>query len=122
MLDINKAVNEINAQSNDPEGNLDGLPVWSREIAKQQALSEGLGDLSDTQWRIITTLRGMYRNHGPAANARQIIKRLETEFAGEGGRKFLYQTFPKGPVSQGSRLAGVPAPPYSSDKSFGSIA
>lgn len=122
MLDINKALNGINAQSNDPEGNLDGLPAWSRAIAKQQAQSEGLGELSDTQWRIIYTLRGMYRKHGPATNARQIIKRLETEFSGEGGRKFLYQIFPRGPVSQGSRLAGVPSPSYANDKSFGSVA
>ncbi len=122
MLDINKAVTALESQSNDPEGNLYGLPTWSREIAKQLATEEGLDDLSETQWRVIYSLRGIYRKHGRAENARQIIKQLENDFAEEGGRKFLYQAFPMGPVSQGSRLAGVPAPPYASDKSFGSVA
>lgn len=121
MLDINKAIDKINVQSNDPEGNLYGLAPWSREFAKQQASDEGLGDLSDTQWRVVYTLRGLYRKHGRATNARQIIKSLEKDFAEEGGRKFLYQTFPGGPVSQGSRLAGVPAPTDASDRSFGSV-
>lgn len=122
MLDINKAINEIESQSHDPEGNLFGLPAWSREIAKQQATAEGLGELSDIQWRVIYSLRGMYRKNGRAENARQIIKQLESDFADEGGRKLLYLAFPKGPVSQGSRLAGVPTPPYASDNSFGSVA
>ncbi|MBV2234206.1 MAG: TusE/DsrC/DsvC family sulfur relay protein [Sterolibacterium sp.] len=122
MLDINKAVNQLESQSHDLEGNLEGLPAWSRAIAKQHALSEGLGELSDTQWRVIYSLRGMYRKQGRAENARQVIKQLESDFTEEGGRKFLYQAFPQGPVSQGSRLAGIPAPPYATDKSFGSVA
>ncbi len=82
----------------------------------------GLGDLSDMQWRVIYLLRGIYRKHGRAENARQIIKQLESDFAEEGGRKFLYQVFPNVPVSQGSRRAGIPAPPYVADASFGSVA
>jgi tRNA 2-thiouridine synthesizing protein E len=102
MLDINKAVDQLESQSHDPEGNLYGLAPWSRGFAKQQACNEGLGDLSDMQWRVIYSLRGIYRKHGRAENARQIIKQLESDFAEEGGRKFLYHVFPKGPVSQGS--------------------
>jgi tRNA 2-thiouridine synthesizing protein E len=122
MLDINKAVDGRVFESADPDGNLYGLSAWSRELAKQHAIDEGLGDLSDTQWRVIYTLRGFYRKHGRAENARQLIKHLEKDFVEEGGRRFLYQAFPKGPVSQGSRLAGVPVPPYASDPSFGSVA
>lgn len=36
MLDINKAVDQLESQSHDPEGNLYGLVPWSREFAKQQ--------------------------------------------------------------------------------------
>ena len=70
-------------------------------------------------WRVIYTLRGLYRISGRAESARQIIRVLEKDFLEEGGRRYLYLLFPKGPISQGSRLAGVPAPPYSSDPSFG---
>lgn len=121
MLDINKAVGALESHSSDPEGNLYGHD-WSREFAKQQASNEGLGELSDVQWRVIYTLRGMYRKNGRAANARLLIGRLERDFAEEGGRKFLYLAFPQGPVSQGCRLAGVPAPPGANDVSFGSVA
>lgn len=119
MQDINKTLANQASQGRDPDGNLYGLP-WSRAFAKQQALAEGLGELSETQWRVIHSLRGMYRKNGRAASARELIRQLEQDFADEGGRRELYLAFPKGPVSQGSRLAGVPAPPYASDPSFGS--
>ena len=46
---------------------------------------------------------------------------LEEEFAEQGGRKYLYRLFPGGPVSQGSRIARLPLPAYSSDRSCGSV-
>jgi tRNA 2-thiouridine synthesizing protein E len=119
MLDINKTLNDPASAQHDPDGNLYELNHWSRRFAKQQARDEGLGELSEGQWRIIYTLRGLYRRQGNASSARQIIHRLETDFAEEGGRRYLYEAFPKGPVSQGSRLAGVPVPPHASDPSFG---
>lgn len=122
MIDINKAVARHADTSHDPDGNLDGLDAWSRAYAKQHAADEGLGDLSELQWRVIYHLRGLYRAHGAAANAREISRDLEREFAEQGGRRSLYLAFPGGPVSQGSRLAGVPPPPGASDRSFGSIA
>lgn len=121
MLDINKATDNIETQSCDPDGNMYDLAAWSRESAKRLARDEGLGELSDAQWRVIHTLRGLYRKNGRAANARQLLHSLERDFADEGGRRALYQAFPQGPVTQGSRLAGVPAPPYASDPSFGSV-
>lgn len=120
MLDINKAIGDREAFARDPDGNMYDLEAWSYELAQKQARSEGLGDLSDMQWRVIHTLRHLYRKNGRAENPRQIIRELEKEFASEGGQQELYRLFPDGPVTQGSRLAGVPAPPYSSDPSFGS--
>lgn len=119
MLDINKATDDSEFCRHDPAGHMYGLPRWSRAIAKRQACDEGMDELSEMQWRVIYTLRGMYRKNGRAASARQITRTLENDFRDEGGRRYLYQLFPQGPVSQGSRLAGVPAPPYSSDPSFG---
>lgn len=119
MLDINKAIDDRDVLRHDPEGHMYGLERWSREIAQCQARKEGLGELSEMHWRVIHTLRGQYREHGRAESARQIVRTLEKDFATEGGRPCLYQLFPQGPISQGSRLAGVPAPPYSADPSFG---
>lgn len=121
MLDITKTVAGADTSTRDPDGNLYGLDAWSRTLAKQRAADEGLGELSELQWRVIYRLRGLYREHGQAANAREIVRNLDSEFAEMGGRRALYLAFPGGPVSQGSRLAGLPAPPYTSDRSFGSV-
>ena len=97
------------------------LPHWSREISRDLALKEGLGKLSDMQWRVIHTLRAMYRKEGGAEDAHQILRSLVKAFSTEGGSRYLYQLFPLGPVSQGSRVAGLPRPRYSVDPSFGSF-
>jgi len=110
MLDINKAINDPNSQ-HDPEGHMYGLATWSYETAQTQARKEGLGDLTDLQWRVIHTLRGLHRKNGRAESAGKIMPVLERKFVSEGGSQQLYQLFPLGPVSQGSRLAGVPVPP-----------
>ena len=122
MLDINKAIDDRDFQRHDPEGHLYELQGWSREIAKRLARDDGLDELSEMQWRVIYTLRGLYRKNGRAENARQVTRILEKDFREEGGRRYLYTLFPKGPVSKGSRLAGIPAPPYASDSSFGCTA
>lgn len=119
MLDINKTISDPDLLLHDPEGHMYDLAPWSRNIAQRQARKEGLGDLSAMQWCVIHSLRGLYRKHGRALSARQLIQTIEQDFTAEGGRRYLYRLFPQGPISQGSRLAGVPEPPYAGDPSFG---
>jgi TusE/DsrC/DsvC family sulfur relay protein len=117
MLDINKALLEAN---HDPEGNMFELAPWSPMVAQRQATAEGIF-LTDEHWEIIIYLRERYRTRGDARSAREVLKELEEKFGENGGKRSLYELFPGGPVSQGSRLAGVPLPPYSGDPSFGSV-
>lgn len=119
MPHMNMAIVDRAPGSNDPNGYMYDLQRWSRTTAQLQARKEGLGELSQAQWQVILCLRSMYRKNGRAASARHLIRQLEKDFAREGGRRYLYELFPQGPVSQGSRLAGVPTPPFSSDPSFG---
>jgi tRNA 2-thiouridine synthesizing protein E len=77
--------------------------------------------LTDEHWAIINFLRERYRGHGDAKNARELLGELEENFTDGQGRRGLYELFPGGPVSQASRIAGLPLPPYSSDPSFGSV-
>lgn len=116
MLDINKAV----TTQYDPEGNMYGLEPWSPLLAQRLAEEAGLF-LTDEHWEIIIYLRERYREHGGASSAREILRELEEKFTGGRGRYSLYELFPGGPVSQASRLGGLPLPPYSSDPSFGSV-
>jgi tRNA 2-thiouridine synthesizing protein E len=120
MLDINKLTLGDNLSQFDPEGNLFDLKHWSPLVAQRQATAEGL-HLDDEHWEVIYYLRERYRLSGGARSARKILKELEEKFGEGHGRRHLYELFPRGPVSQASRLAGLPLPPYSSDPSFGSV-
>ncbi len=117
MLDITKALSNL---QHDPQGNMFGLEPWSPLVAQRLAKAEGLF-LSDEHWEVIIYLRERYRKKGEARSAREVLKELEQKFGDGHGRRNLYELFPGGPVSQGSRLAGLPLPPYSSDPSFGSV-
>ena len=119
MLDINHIINEPRHDEIDPEGHMYDLEHWSPLTARQYAQEEGIGELTEDHWHVIYALRNLYREYGASANARKVTHTLEQDFINEGGRRYLYELFPKGPVSQGSRLAGVPVPPYASDPSFG---
>jgi tRNA 2-thiouridine synthesizing protein E len=119
MLDINHTMNEQALNHMDPEGHMYDLEHWSPIIATKLAHDEGIDELTDAHWHVIYALRNLYREKGRAANVREVMHLLEKDFAEENGRSYLYELFPKGPVSQGSRLAGVPVPPNASDPSFG---
>jgi TusE/DsrC/DsvC family sulfur relay protein len=119
MLDINNFINNEAHGQTDPEGNMYDLGHWSPLTVRQLAREEGIDELSEDHWHVIYVLRNLYRKNGRSHNAREVIHFLEQDFVAEGGSRYLYELFPKGPVSQGSRLAGIPAPPYSSDPSFG---
>jgi len=119
MLDINHIIDDEAHGHFDPEGYMYGLERWSPVIAAKLAREEGIRELTEAHWHVIYALRNLYRESGRSANARKVMHMLEQDFTDEGGRRYLYELFPKGPVSQGSRLAGVPVPPYASDASFG---
>jgi tRNA 2-thiouridine synthesizing protein E len=116
MLDINKAAISVH----DPEGNMFDLASWSPLFAHRQAQAEGLS-LTDEHMEIIVYLRERYRKMGPARSAREVLQELQKIFSDDRGRRHLYELFPGGPVTQASRLAGLPRPPYSIDPSFGSV-
>jgi tRNA 2-thiouridine synthesizing protein E len=119
MYDTDTVVDDELRQRLDPGGHMAGLEHWSPLTARQLARQEGIEELSEAHWHVIYALRNLYRENGPSGSAREVVHILEQDFLAEGGRRYLYELFPKGPVSQGSRLAGVPAPPFSSDPSFG---
>lgn len=119
MLDINQTLSNIHHADSDPEGNMFDLEHWSPQIANRLALKEDL-ELDDEHWEVIFYLRERYRKRGNQDSARVVLHDLEEHFDPGMGRTHLYELFPGGPVTQGSRLAGLPLPPHSLDRSFGS--
>jgi tRNA 2-thiouridine synthesizing protein E len=95
---------------------------WTPELARGLAAQEGLKLLED-HWEVVRSLQEFYARHGETAiNLREIKDALEEKFHFKGGMKYLYALFPRGPVAQGCRLAGLKAPAGATDLGFGSVA
>lgn len=87
---------------------------------RDMASKEGI-ELTDEHLGVIECLRDYYLELGEAENGRDLEEMLDEIFDGHGGRKYLWTLFPGGPVSQGMRIAGLPVPPHSGDKGFGTV-
>ena len=120
MSDILKHILHPATQKNDPEGNLLDIGPWSAESAEQRADALGIA-MTDDHWDVVLFLRDYYRGRGTEADAREIMEALETEFADDGGRKWLYRLFPGGPIMQSAQIAGIPLPAHTADPAFGNI-
>lgn len=120
MPDIEKVFENISGGSYDRPHNLEALDPWSEKIALKLAKEEGI-PLTPAHWEVLEALRNRYQEFGLEDNARSLLKRMEVEFAELGGKKYLYDLFPRGPVNQACHIAGLPLPPHSSDPSFGSV-
>jgi TusE/DsrC/DsvC family sulfur relay protein len=120
MLDINKLVMAENLAPCDADAYLSDLDNWSEDLARDQARREGI-ELTDSHMDVICFLRDHFAECGPESNARSLLKAMEEAYIDQGGRKFLYKLFPRGPVTQGCRMAGIPTPSGNADPSFGSV-
>lgn len=92
---------------------------WDRDRALEIAHGMGL-KMTQAHWQVVEFLRQRYLEQGDPESAREVARDLNREFAEQGGGDWLRELFPDGPVNQGSRIAGLPAPPYVTDPSFGS--
>ena len=96
------------------------LEHWDISVVKKLAASENI-ELTDEHLEVLGYLRRTYKKHGQIRKAHSLTQALATQFASKGGTKYLYMLFPEGPVSQGCKLAGIPAPSDSRDNSFGTM-
>ena len=94
---------------------------WSRDAAMQTATREGLKTSTD-HWEAVRALQDYFARHADAGiNARELHDALDEKFHSKGGIKYLYTLFPRGPVAQGCRIAGLEPPTGSENASFGSV-
>lgn len=95
---------------------------WTREGALKAARVEGL-DLNEDHWEAVRALQEYFARHQDGTlNLRELHDALGERFHAKGGRKYLYELLPGGPVAQGCRIAGLKAPAGATDKGFGSVA
>lgn len=120
MYDINKAIANARLDQQDPYGNMLNLDHWSPLTAQKVAATENLV-LGEEHWTVIYCLRERYRTSGAHWTARKLTRALDEDFAEAGGRRYLYQLFPRGPIAQACRIAGLPLPEGTLNPSFGSV-
>ncbi len=93
---------------------------WSKAQARALAAEEDI-ELTDAHREVIHFLRGHYEQNGTSCSARPLIKALSGAFKKQGGKRYLYTLFPRGPVVQACKISGIPLPAYALDLSFGSV-
>ncbi len=94
---------------------------WMPDEAHTLAQQEGL-DLTEQHWQVVRALQDYFARHDEAGvNRIALHDALDEKFHHQGGIKFLYLLFPKGPVAQGCRIAGLTPPSGASVPGFGSV-
>lgn len=85
---------------------------------EKQAIQRGL-QLSDAHREVIEFVLDFYEHCDDCQNARALANFMQEEFKEQGGRKYLYQLFPDGPLSTIHDLADLPSLGNERDQSFG---
>jgi tRNA 2-thiouridine synthesizing protein E len=91
-------------------GYLVNLEDWSEDVAKVIAEAEGI-ELTERSWDIINYLRDEYfNNNGNQPNERNMVKHFKSVWTDlkKVDTKVLYESFPRGPSKQASKVAGLP--------------
>jgi tRNA 2-thiouridine synthesizing protein E len=87
------------------EGFMTNPAEWTREIAVELAVEEGVGELTPAHWKVIDYARDTATKNGGASPTLRNI----TTNAGV-NTKELFALFPKGPAKKVARIAGLGKP------------
>ena len=120
MSDIMTYIMNDGVFEDDPKGALHDQGEWSPEIAEALAAEQGIS-LSPEHWEVLHFLRSFVRINGEIPSAHILVKSLDGQFASAGGRRYLYQLFPGGPMLQGCLIAGLDIPAHARNPSFGTM-
>ena len=91
---------------------------WDEEVAAAIANADDLV-LDTGHWEVIQFLQEYCgTREADEKDLRHMSKALEGRFENQGGRKYLYALFPKGPINQGCLISGLEPPNGSVDTSL----
>jgi tRNA 2-thiouridine synthesizing protein E len=92
-----------NVQVNE-EGYLTNPTEWTKDLAIEMAMEEGLVELSPAHWKVIEYARQSAAQSGAAPTLRTITSNAGVT------TKELFTLFPKGPAKKVARIAGLGKP------------
>ncbi len=85
------------------EGYLENFSQWTKEIAQEIAVEEGIGQLTARHWAVINYLQDCFKKEDPLT-IRKVGKSGVTDIAE------LYALFPGGPLKKSTKIAGIKKP------------
>ena len=88
----------------DEDGHLLNPGDWNEEIAREIALREGIGELTEEHWLAIRYLREVHEQEGAPPSLRRLTRESGID------TQALYRLFPGGPAKKAAKIAGVPKP------------
>jgi tRNA 2-thiouridine synthesizing protein E len=95
-----------------PEGYLLDPLKWNEALAEELAQLESLS-LSEQHWQILRALRQFYQQYATLPTLRAFLNYLHRELnLNDIDSAQLYALFPKGPILQGAKIAGLPKPKH----------
>ena len=75
---------------------------WSRQIAERVARDNGVNELTDRHWQVISSMRRAFVDRGSTPSLRMLSR-----VSGVPIRE-LYRLFPAGPSRLVAKIAGIP--------------
>ena len=88
----------------DAEGFMTDPDQWNEPIAEAIARQNGIPELTDRHWLVVTFMRERYLTTGAAPSIRALGKESGVPI------KELYALFPKGPAKLAAKIGGIPKP------------
>ncbi len=88
----------------DSDGHLASAADWNETVARELAMEEGIGQLTERHWKVIYFMRKEFETKGDAPSIRRLTKESGVD------TKELYALFPKGPAKKAAKIGGLPKP------------
>jgi tRNA 2-thiouridine synthesizing protein E len=87
------------------------LDEWSEDLAKQIAINENIGELSEEHWNIIKLAREYFTENGTVCEPRKFSKLMKDLYGKDkSDQKYIYSLFPTGLIKCANKVAGLPRP------------
>ncbi|MBT8118233.1 MAG: TusE/DsrC/DsvC family sulfur relay protein [Gammaproteobacteria bacterium] len=118
MTNIEQNTSYSPTGNNDSSDRAREVENWNIEQLMHNADQHGV-DISDHHLDVIHFLRDYYVENGWPKKTHELTRLLDKKFKHIGGKRYLHQLFPQGPLTQGAQLAGLPALYNVVDRSFG---
>jgi dissimilatory sulfite reductase related protein len=88
----------------DDEGFLQEPEIWTEDVAKDFALTEGIEEMTEDHWKLIKYIRDYFYNYGVAPMVRKVCRDNAMDL------DQVYKLFRSGPAKGACKVAGLPKP------------